>query len=222
MAGLLALQEPAALAQGKSQQAPGRQRGNPNPGQGKGQGKGPVKGQGAWPGQSKGEREWESWDRERWRDYNRNSSYNHWATPVRTNPYAYRPAWATPNWAGARPWPTGWYGGWRQPPWLWWPGQSAAWGVGSLAAAPAINGALEQALGFNQPTFLVPSTPWRLVYGSVQPVGYGDVNFVISNGASYYRMIASCDGGLLNGLSCRAGSTACSRRWSWPTARRPT
>ncbi|MFO7629537.1 MAG: hypothetical protein R6W06_08495 [Prochlorococcaceae cyanobacterium] len=109
------------------------------------------------------------------------------------------PAWATPNWAGARPWPTGWYGGWRQPPWLWWPGQSAAWGVGSLAAAPAINRALEQALGFNQPTFLVPSTPWRLVYGSVQPVGYGDVNFVISNGASYYRMIASCDGGLLNG-----------------------
>lgn len=195
---LLGMPLATAWAQGKSHQAPGRQRGNPYPGQGKGHGGKKHDADDHRDGDRK-RWEWESWDRDRWRDYDRNVRYNHWSTPVRINPYATRAPWATRNWADARPWPTGSYGNWNQPPWPWWPDQSALWGVRSLAARSLINQALDRALGWNQPMFPVPSTPWRLVYGSLQPVGYGSVGFVVSNGGSYYRMTASCDSGLLNG-----------------------
>jgi hypothetical protein len=211
---------PAAQAQGKSHLAPGRQRGNPNPGRGKGHNKGwDDHGEGSryegrydsrydsrddsrddhWDRRWSGEPEWYGWNRERWRLYNRTAPVHLWSQPVRVSANAYRPVWVQPNWIEERPWPTGWYGGWRQPPWRWWPAQSSVWGVGSLATSSLINRAISQALGWGQPTILVPATSWRLLYGSVQPQGYAGVSFVVSNGAGTYRMGANCNSGLLNG-----------------------
>lgn len=183
---------PALLAQGKSHLAPGRQRGNPHPGRGRDKGKGWDDGRQAAP-------DWASWDRERWREYNRHPPLDIWREPVRIRPYAYRPHWANPNWIEDRSWSTGWYGGWRQPPWLWWPAQSSLWGVGALSTSSLINRAIAQALGWGQATIPVASTPWRLIYGSVEPMGYSGVSFVVSNGAGAFRMGADCRSGLLNG-----------------------
>lgn len=197
----------AGLAQGRSQSAPGHQKGENHPGKGKGSKSWESRRDDRGGGDhDRDDDEHNRWD-DHWEDRQdqrrrvrsvRREPLDLWIEPVRIRPEAYRPVWASPNWLAARPWPKGWYGTWGQPPWGWWPEQSAAWGGRPLATGTLINRALSQALGWQQPTIAVPSTPWRLLYGTVEPVGSSGVRFVVNNGYGTYRVRANCQRGLLN------------------------
>lgn len=142
---------------------------------------------------------WRDWDGDRWRTYNR-QTVNIWTNRVNVNYnfYGY-PAWATSyGWYYNRPWVYGWYGGWSVPPWGWWYGQSAVWGIAELAAALIINSAINDAIAARQTWIVVPSTDWRLYYGSIQAYDPGMVSFTVSDGVDTYDMVADCADGLLN------------------------
>ncbi|MEB3348823.1 MAG: hypothetical protein VKO00_02220 [Cyanobacteriota bacterium] len=142
---------------------------------------------------------WSGWDRNRWGYYNRYPTWSPWVRPVAYGAYNPFPVWAQPGWYDARPWNTGWYGGWSAPPWGWWGGQSLAWGIAGLATTTLINGLIDKAVQQRQPVIVVPSSNWQLVYGTVQPEGIGQVTFVASNGSGSYRLSADCNEGLLDG-----------------------
>lgn len=109
------------------------------------------------------------------------------------------PGWVRPGWGVARPWNTGWYGGWSNPPWGWWGARSVAWGLGSLATAAVINNAVNDAIAASRTSILVPQSNYTLYYNSVQPSNDQQVSFVASDGKNSLTMQADCRTGLLNG-----------------------
>lgn len=127
--------------------------------------------------------------REEWRDGVRRVSRwdNDW------------PGWARPGWGVARPWRTGWYGSWSQPPWGWWGGRSLAWGVGSVATTAAIISAVNAAIEASEPTIVVPDSGYTLHYPSIAPSGEQSVQFTASTGAQTFEATADCEAGTLNG-----------------------
>ncbi|MCT0213609.1 MULTISPECIES: hypothetical protein [Synechococcales] len=109
------------------------------------------------------------------------------------------PGWVRPGWGTARPWNHGWYGGWNSPPWSWWNARPVAWGLGTLATASVINGAVNDAIAASRTTIMVPETDYTLLYNSVQPSDDQQLSFVVGNGQTRLTMQADCRSGLLNG-----------------------
>jgi hypothetical protein len=118
------------------------------------------------------------------------------------------PGWVRPGWGVARPWNSGWYGGWSTPPWGWWGARPVAWGLGSLAAAAVINGAVNDAITASRTSILVPQTGYTLYYNSVQPSNDQQLSFVAGNGQTRWTMQADCRSGLLNGQQPATASQA--------------
>lgn len=118
------------------------------------------------------------------------------------------PGWVRPGWGVARPWNTGWYGGWSNPPWGWWGARSLAWGLGSLATAAVINDAVNDAVNASRTTILVPQSDYTLYYNSVQPSNDQQLSFVASDGQNRLTMQADCRNGLLNGQTPSTASEA--------------
>lgn len=109
------------------------------------------------------------------------------------------PGWARPGWGYARPWNYGWYGGWATPSWGWWGASAAAWGVTTLATAAIINAAVDDAVSSHTTTIVVPNTDYRLLYGSVEPLGEQSVSFSVESGDREVAMNADCRQGTLDG-----------------------
>jgi hypothetical protein len=108
----------------------------------------------------------------------------------------------------ARPWRTGWYGGWASPSWGWWGASAAAWGVASLATAAVINSAVNSAIDDQVQVIVVPNTNYQLLYGTVQPSGSSSVSFVIQADGNSYQLNADCNMGLLNGQQPQSAQEA--------------
>lgn len=131
---------------------------------------------------------------------NRNTTVNrNWNRNVNVNNVNVRPGWARPGWGAARPWNTGWYGGWASPTWGWWGARAAVWGIGTLATAAVINSAVNSAISANQTYILVPNTSYQLLFGSVQPSGTSAVSFAVTADGSTYQLSADCNAGLIDG-----------------------
>jgi len=118
------------------------------------------------------------------------------------------PGWVRPGWGVARPWNSGWYGGWSNPPWGWWGARSVAWGLGSLATAAVINNAVNDAVAASRTTIVVPESDYTLYYNSLQPSNDQQINFVASDGQNRLSMQADCRNGLLNGQTPATASEA--------------
>ena len=132
------------------------------------------------------------------RDFNRNVNRN-WNRTVNINTVNVHPGWVRPGWGVARPWNTGWYGGWSNPPWGWWGARAAVWGIGTLATASIINSAVDAAIN-NQVTYIVvPNPSYQLLYGSVIPSGSSGVSFAVTADGSTYQLTADCQAGTING-----------------------
>jgi len=97
------------------------------------------------------------------RDFNRTVNRN-WSRTVNIGDVNLRPGWARPGWGVARPWNTGWYGGWSNPPWGWWGARAAVWGIGTLATAAVINNAVDAAINSQVSYIVVPNTSYQLLY----------------------------------------------------------
>ncbi|MEY4841147.1 MAG: hypothetical protein RLZZ374_2055, partial [Cyanobacteriota bacterium] len=115
-----------------------------------------------------------------------------WTNTVNINNVNVRPGWARPGWGVARPWTTGWYGGWGSPPWGWWGARAAVWGIGSLATAAAINNAVNASIAAQTTYIVVPESDFQLLYGSVQPSGSSTIHFAVSANGSTYQLTADC------------------------------
>lgn len=104
-------------------------------------------------------------------------------------------AWAGGGFWGARPWSAGWY---RVNPlgWGWWGASAAAWGVAGLASASTITALVNEAATQQSTQILVPQSPYRLNYASVEPVG--------SAGASFSYGFAD-ESNLFGGVNCQEG-----------------
>lgn len=109
------------------------------------------------------------------------------------------PGWARPGWGPARPWNTGWYGGWSSPSWSWWGGRAAAWGIASLTTAAMINAAVNDAVNNQLSYIMVPNSSYELMYGTITPVGSDAVRFEVYIGDTLLNMQADCRRGTLNG-----------------------
>lgn len=131
-----------------------------------------------------------------------------WSNTVNINNINVRPGWARPGWGVARPWTTGWYGGWGSPPWGWWGARAAVWGIGSLATAAAINNAVNASIAAQTTYIVVPESDYQLLYGSVQPSGSSTINFAVSANGSTYQLTADCNAGLLNGVDPASAAEA--------------
>ena len=131
-----------------------------------------------------------------------------WTNTVNINNVNVRPGWARPGWGVARPWNTGWYGGWGSPPWGWWGARAAVWGIGSLATAAAINNAVNASIAAQTTYIVVPESDFQLLYGSVQPSGSSTINFAVSANGSTYQLTADCNAGLLNGADPASAAEA--------------
>ncbi len=131
-----------------------------------------------------------------------------WTTTVNINNVNVHPGWARPGWGVARPWNTGWYGGWGSPPWGWWGARAAVWGIGSLATAAAINNAVNASIAAQTTYIVVPESDYQLLYGSVQPSGSSTINFAVSANGSTYQLTADCNAGLLNGADPASAAEA--------------
>ena len=131
-----------------------------------------------------------------------------WTNTVNINNVNVRPGWARPGWGVARPWNTGWYGGWGSPPWGWWGARAAVWGIGSLATAAAINNAVNASIAAQTTYIVVPESDFQLLYGSVQPSGNSTINFAVSANGSTYQLTADCNAGLLNGVDPASAAEA--------------
>lgn len=131
-----------------------------------------------------------------------------WTNTVNINNVNVRPGWARPGWGVARPWTTGWYGGWGSPPWGWWGARAAVWGIGSLATAAAINNAVNASIAAQTTYIVVPESDFQLLYGSVQPSGSSTINFAVSANGSTYQLTADCNAGLLNGADPASAAEA--------------
>lgn len=132
------------------------------------------------------------------RDLNRTVNRN-WTRNVNIGDVDIHPGWARPGWGVARPWNTGWYGGWSNPPWGWWGARAAVWGVGTLATASLINSAVDAAINDQVTYIVVPNTSYQLLYGSVAPTGSSSVSFAVTAGGSTYQLTADCQAGTING-----------------------
>jgi len=131
-------------------------------------------------------------------DLNRTVNRN-WNRTVNINAVNIRPGWARPGWGIARPWNTGWYGGWSNPPWGWWGARAAVWGIGTLATASLINSAVDAAINDQVTYIVVPNTSYQLLYGSVAPSGSSSVTFAVTANGSTYQLTADCKAGTING-----------------------
>ena len=131
-----------------------------------------------------------------------------WTNTVNINNVNVRPGWARPGWGVARPWNTGWYGGWGSPPWGWWGARAAVWGIGSLATAAAINNAVDTSIAAQTTYIVVPESDFQLLYGSVQPSGSSTINFAVSANGRTYQLSADCNAGLLNGADPASAAEA--------------
>ncbi len=131
-----------------------------------------------------------------------------WTNTVNINNVNVRPGWARPGWGVARPWTTGWYGGWGSPPWGWWGARAAVWGIGSLATAAAINNAVNASIAAQTTYIVVPESDFQLLYGSVQPSGSSTIHFAVSANGSTYQLTADCNAGLLNGVDPASAAEA--------------
>ena len=131
-----------------------------------------------------------------------------WTNTVNINNVNVRPGWARPGWGVARPWTTGWYGGWGSPPWGWWGARAAVWGIGSLATAAAINNAVNASIAAQTTYIVVPGSDYQLLYGSVQPSGNSTIDFAVSANGSTYQLTADCNAGLLNGVDPTSAAEA--------------
>jgi hypothetical protein len=144
-------------------------------------------------------------DANRWRynDWNRRPYYNHWGRPCAgagCYPYNWRPNWVRPGWNRYRPWNYGWYGPrWYSNSWNWWGPQSLVWGITALATAAIINNAMNNAIRSNQPTIVVPNTPYQLDYRTVEAGTDNGISFVVRRDGRSYQMDADCRDGELNG-----------------------
>lgn len=136
------------------------------------------------------------------RQVNRN-----WSPTVNRNWNA-NPGWARAGWGVARPWRTGWYGGWASPSWGWWGASAAAWGVATLATAAVINSAVNSAIDDQVEVIVVPNTNYQLLFGTVQPSGNSSVSFVIQADGNSYQLTADCNMGLLNGQQPQSAQEA--------------
>ena len=118
-----------------------------------------------------------------------------------------RPNWVNNNWAANRPWRYGWYGGsyWRN--WGWWPGQAAAWGLGTLATFAAIDSLVDDAVDDQTSYIVVPDSDYALYYGSVQTSG-DVVSFQADDGGSTVTYRADCRSGTLNGYTPQSAAEA--------------
>lgn len=128
------------------------------------------------------------------RDINRN-----WNRTVNVNSLNVSPGWARAGWGVARPWNTGWYGGWATPTWGWWGARAAAWGIGTLATAAIINNAVDNAISNNVSYIAVPDSNYQLLYGTVAPSGSSSVSFAVTAEGSTYQLSADCNAGTING-----------------------
>ena len=131
-----------------------------------------------------------------------------WTKTVNINAVTVRPGWARPGWGVARPWSTGWYGGWGSPPWGWWGARSALWGLASLASAAAINDAINASIAEQTTYIVVPGGDYQLLYGSVQPSGSSTIGFAVSANGLTYQLTADCNAGLLNGVDPASAAEA--------------
>jgi hypothetical protein len=131
-------------------------------------------------------------------DLNRTVNRN-WTRNVNIGDVDLHPGWARPGWGIARPWNTGWYGGWSNPPWGWWGARAAVWGVGTLATASLINSAVDAAINDQVTYIVVPNTSYQLLYGSVTPSGSASVSFAVTANGSTYQLTADCQAGTING-----------------------
>jgi len=100
------------------------------------------------------------------------------------------PGWARAGWGLARPWNTGWYGGWSTPSWGWWGARAAAWGIGTLATAAIINDAVDDAIDDQVSYIVVPNSNYQLLYGTVTPAGGSSVTFDVTDNGTSYRLTA--------------------------------
>ncbi len=131
-----------------------------------------------------------------------------WTNTVNINNVNVHPGWARPGWGVARPWSTGWYGGWGSPPWGWWGARAAVWGLASLATASAINNAVNTAIAEQTTFIVVPESDYQLLYGSVQPSGNSTIGFAVSANGNTYQLTADCNAGLLNGVDPASAAEA--------------
>ena len=128
------------------------------------------------------------------RDINRD-----WKRTGNINDVNLYPGWARAGWGLARPWNTGWYGGWSTPSWGWWGARAAAWGIGTLATAAIINDAVDDAIDDQVSYIVVPNSNYQLLYGTVTPAGGSSVTFDVTDNGTSYRLTADCNAGTLNG-----------------------
>ena len=146
------------------------------------------------------------WNRDLNRNVNRTTNRNvnrdinrNWNRTVNVNSLNVSPGWARAGWGVARPWNTGWYGGWATPTWGWWGARAAAWGIGTLATAAIINNAVDNAISNNVSYIVVPDSNYQLLYGTVAPSGSSTVSFAVTAEGSTYQLSADCNAGTING-----------------------
>ena len=111
------------------------------------------------------------------------------------------------NWAVNRPWRYGWYGGSTWTNWAWWPGRSAAWGLGSLATFAVIDSLVDSAVNSQTSYIVVPDSNYSLYYSSVQVTG-DLVSFQADDGSNTLTFRADCRAGTLNGYPPQSAAEA--------------
>jgi len=139
-------------------------------------------------------------------NWSRSDLYNHWRHPcggLGCNPHTWGPSdrtirW-TRDWSRDRFWGHGWYGRHYYRDWGWWGARAAAWGIGSLATAAVINGAINAAIDDNRTSFDVPETPYQLDYQTMRVPADRVTTFVVRRDGVAYQMDADCADGELNG-----------------------
>ena len=118
-----------------------------------------------------------------------------------------RPNWVNNNWDRNRPWRYGWYGGSTWNNWGWWPGQAAAWGLGTLATFAVIDSLVDSAVSNQTSYIVVPNSDYSLYYSSVQ--ANGDlVSFQADDGSTTLSYQADCRSGTLNGMPPQSADEA--------------
>ena len=80
-----------------------------------------------------------------------------------------------------------------------WGARAAAWGITRLATAAIINEAVDRAVDRRSSTIVVPNSDYRLLYGSVQPVGDSSATFAVTAADTTYQLTADCSDGLIDG-----------------------
>ncbi|MFM8604005.1 MAG: hypothetical protein ACKOBY_00430, partial [Cyanobium sp.] len=81
-------------------------------------------------------------------------------------------------------------------------------GLGGLASAAVINGAMQQAISARRPTIPVADTDQNLIFASLEPSDSGSVRFTATDGDAPFEASADCRQGQLNGRAPASAAEA--------------